>query len=168
MALGLTPQQIIDKDSHPLLRISEKWLRVELSRAAEVQNGYAFSSSYFNHSEGLPLIRIRDINRPDTENLYSGEYSDEFIVLKNDILIGMDGDFNVSKWPGQKGLLNQRVCRLIFTSEHYDKRFFFICLQPYLNAINEETSAVTVKHLSSKTIKQIPLPLPPSPNSALL
>lgn len=34
-------------------------------------------------------------------------------------------------------------------------------LQPYLNAINAETSSVTVKHLSSRTVKEIPLPLPP-------
>ena len=69
MALGLTPQQIIEKDTHPLLRININWLRVNVEDIAIVQNGYAFSSKYFNHSEGLPLIRIRDINREKTENL---------------------------------------------------------------------------------------------------
>jgi len=34
-------------------------------------------------------------------------------------------------------------------------------LQPFLNAINAETSSITVKHLSSKTVEDIPLPLPP-------
>jgi type I restriction enzyme S subunit len=38
-----------------------------------------------------------------------------------------------------------------------------LCLQPYLNAINAETSSVTVKHLSSRTVEEIPLPLPPLP-----
>ncbi|MBK6933444.1 MAG: restriction endonuclease subunit S [Saprospirales bacterium] len=132
---------------------------------AKIQNGFAFSSNYFNHTDGVPLIRIRDINKPETENLYSGEYSEEFIVNNKDILIGMDGDFNVSKWPGKKGLLNQRVCRLIFNAVYYDKEFLFICLQPYLNAINEETSAVTVKHLSSRSINDIPVP-PRSPPRA--
>jgi type I restriction enzyme S subunit len=163
MALGLTPQQIIDKNTYPLLRISERWERIELKYLAKIQNGFAFSSNYFNHTDGVPLIRIRDINKPETENLYSGEYSEEFIVNNKDILIGMDGDFNVSKWPGKKGLLNQRVCRLIFNAVYYDKEFLFICLQPYLNAINEETSAVTVKHLSSRSINDIPVPLAPLP-----
>ena len=36
-------------------------------------------------------------------------------------------------------------------------------MQPYLNAINQETSSVTVKHLSSRTIEEIPLPFPPLP-----
>jgi len=163
MALGLTPQQIIEKKKHPLLNIDLNWKRVCIKDLAIVQNGYAFSSKFFNHNTGLPLIRIRDIKKVETENLFSGEYKEEFIVRKNDILIGMDGDFNASKWPGKKGLLNQRVCRLLFGSELYEKEFLYICLQPYLNAINEETSSVTVKHLSSKTIKDIPLPLPPLP-----
>lgn len=111
----------------------------------------------------MPLIRIRDIAREETDNLYAGDYADEYVVGTNDILVGMDGDFNVSKWPGKKGLLNQRVCRLTLHSKYYDKEFYYYCLQPYLDAINAETSAVTVKHLSSKTIKSIPLPLPPLP-----
>jgi len=163
MALGLTIEQIIDKKTHPLLEISDRWLRVKVESLATVQNGYAFKSKYFNHTEGVPLIRIRDIKSTTTENLYSGEFQDEFVVRRNDILIGMDGDFNASKWPGERGLLNQRVCRIKFDSNYYDKNFFFYCLQPYLNAIHQETSAVTVKHLSSKTIKSILLPLPPLP-----
>jgi type I restriction enzyme S subunit len=50
---------------------------------------------------------------------------------------------------------------LTVTSQHIDERFFFLCLQPYLNAINAETSSITVKHLSSRTVEAIPLPLPP-------
>ncbi len=163
MALGLTPEQIIAKNTHPLLRISKRWSRVKMKHIAFVQNGYAYSSKYFNHDEGLPLIRIRDIDKTRTENLYSGDYSEEYIVNNQDILIGMDGDFKVSKWPGKKGLLNQRVCKINHYSKLYNRGFLFLCLQPYLNAINEETSSITVKHLSSKTINEIPLPLPPLP-----
>ncbi|MCH2231660.1 MAG: restriction endonuclease subunit S [Crocinitomicaceae bacterium] len=163
MALGLTPYQIIEKGTHPQLVIADEWERVELKNIASVQNGFAFSSKLFSRTEGLPLIRIRDIFSSDTENLYTGEYNEDFIVTKGDILIGMDGDFKVSKWPGNKGLLNQRVCRIHFDSNHYEKEFLFICIQPYLNAIHSETSAVTVKHLSSRTINDIPFPLPPLP-----
>lgn len=161
MALGLTPYQIIEKGTHPQLVIADDWERVELKYIATVQNGFAFSSKLFNNNEGLPLIRIRDIFSSETQNLYSGEYKDEFLVSKGDILIGMDGDFKVSKWPGKKGLLNQRVCRILFNSNNYEKDFLFLCIQPYLNAIHSETSAVTVKHLSSRTINNIPFPLPP-------
>lgn len=163
MALGLTPKQIIEKNKYPLLNICKDWERVLLGNIIEIQNGYAFSSVYFTREEGVPLIRIRDIADKQTENYFNGEYSDDFVVLKGDFLIGMDGDFKLSKWPGERGLLNQRVCRLRNESELYNKQFLFFVLQPYLNAIHSETSSVTVKHLSSRTIADIPIPLPPLP-----
>lgn len=163
MALGLTPKQIIEKNKYPLLNICSNWERVLLGNIIEIQNGYAFSSINFTREEGVPLIRIRDIADEQTENYFNGEYSDDFLVQKGDFLIGMDGDFKLSKWPGERGLLNQRVCRLRNESKLYNKQFLFFVLQPYLNAIHSETSSVTVKHLSSRTIADIPIPLPPVP-----
>ncbi|OFY96827.1 MAG: hypothetical protein A3K10_14590, partial [Bacteroidetes bacterium RIFCSPLOWO2_12_FULL_31_6] len=92
-----------------------------------------------------------------------GKYYDDFIVRKGDVLIGMDGDFKAAIWKGEDALLNQRVCRIVPNNKAFDAKFLFLCLQPYLNAINEETSSVTVKHLSSRTIEEIPLPFPPLP-----
>jgi type I restriction enzyme S subunit len=74
----------------------------------------------------------------------------------------MDGDFNCARWRGPRGLLNQRVCRVILTSSDvYLPRLLDYALPGYLKAINDLTSSVTVKHLSSKSIAEIPLPLPP-------
>ncbi len=123
MSLGLTPQQIIDKDTHPMLRISKNWTRIELQLVADIQNGYAFSSNEFSKDSGLPLIRIRDILKPETEDYYTGSYPEEFLVDKGDILIGMDGDFNASVWKGPRGLLNQRVCRVLPKSKNYFDKF---------------------------------------------
>jgi type I restriction enzyme S subunit len=161
MALSLSPKEIIDSGNYPLLIKAKHWERIKIELIAEVQNGFAFSSEHFSLKEGMPLIRIRDILRSRTEHFYLGDYNELFLVLQNDILIGMDGDFNVSRWKGPVGLLNQRVCRIKLNTNLYDDKFLFLCLQPYLNAINSETSSVTVKHLSSRTIQETPLPLPP-------
>ena len=163
MALGLTPRDIIDSGRHPLLECSMEWERIELKEIAEVQNGSAFKSEYFNHDEGLPLIRIRDVWKNKTEELYSGEYEDEYLVYPGDILIGMDGDFSAAYWKGKPGLLNRRVCRVKNIDDSYSEKFLYYLLQLYLNAIHAETSAVTVNHLSSRTIQSIPLPNPPLP-----
>ncbi len=161
MALGLRPLEIVAKGTYPLLAKANHWERVTLSDVANVQNGFAFKSSYFDADTGIPLIRIRDISREQTEHRYWGEFDDQYLVNNGDILIGMDGDFVASKWAGEKAILNQRVCKVTLTSDLFDEGFLYLCLQPYLNAINAETSSVTVKHLSSKTIEEIPLPLPP-------
>ncbi|SFD43822.1 type I restriction enzyme, S subunit [Thiohalospira halophila DSM 15071] len=161
MALGLTPQQIVDSGEHPLLVKADRWERVFLKEIASVQNGAAFSSAYFTDNEGLPLIRIRDVGQRETENFYNGPYSSEYVVNSGDLLIGMDGDFRCAFWNGGKALLNQRVCRVRLESYLMEEKFLYFCLQPYLDAIHAHTSSVTVKHLSSRTVENIPLPLPP-------
>lgn len=163
MALSLKPIQIVDKNNYQLLVKAPHWERVFLKYVAEVHNGFAFESKFFTKNKGIPLIRIRDISKEDTENYYDGDYQENYLVNKGDILIGMDGDFNVAIWQGKQGLLNQRVCRIKIFSIFYSEKFLFLCLQPYLKAINTETSSVTVKHLSSQTVEDIPLPLPPLP-----
>ncbi|WP_273151239.1 restriction endonuclease subunit S, partial [Methylophaga thiooxydans] len=161
MALGLSPLEIVNKGKYPLLSKAEHWERVNLSEIADVQNGFAFKSKCFSDTRGIPLVRIRDITKDSTEHNYTGEFSKDYLLKNGDLLVGMDGDFLASKWRGNKALLNQRVCRIKPKSPFYDERFLFLVLQPYLNAVNEETSSVTVKHLSSKTIEDLPLPLPP-------
>ncbi|MBM7331590.1 restriction endonuclease subunit S, partial [Agrobacterium sp. S2] len=83
------------------------------------------------------------------------------IVEPGALLVGMDGDFNAATWHGPTGLLNQRVCRIDVDSERYDRRFLEYALQGYLDAIWKATSSTTVKHLSSRSIADIPLPNPP-------
>ncbi|MEV6692951.1 restriction endonuclease subunit S [Micromonospora sp. NPDC051196] len=154
--------EVIERSESELLAKHASWQRVPLGWVASVQNGAAFSSKCFNKErKGLPLIRIRDVGRSTTETYYSGDFDDRYIVRSGDILVGMDGDFRVAFWRGPTGLLNQRVCRISVRSDWYDPRFLVMVLQPYLDAINSRTSSVTVKHLSSRTIEDIPLPLPP-------
>ncbi len=161
MALSLKPLEIVEKNEYPLLIKASHWGRVYLKEVAKIQNGFAFKSSLFSRDKGMPLIRIRDINNKNTESYYLGEYDEEYLINYGDLLIGLDGDFNAAIWKGGQGLLNQRICRVKCFSNLYSDKFLFLCLQPYLNAINAETSSVTVKHLSSQTVEEIPLPLPP-------
>ena len=73
----------------------------------------------------------------------------------------MDGNFNCRTWSGSDALLNQRVCKINCVKGDYSDRLLAHVLPGYLKLINDHTSAVTVKHLSSRDIEDIPLPLPP-------
>lgn len=144
-----------------LLAANSTWTRVRLGEVISVQNGAPFSSKLFNtRGDGVPLIRIRDVGKPSASTWYSGDFEEEYLVADGDILVGMDGDFRVSKWQGGRALLNQRVCRLIPDINRLDPNFLFFHLPAWLDVIWEFTSAVTVKHLSSRTIQDIPFPLP--------
>lgn len=161
MAFTRSIDELIKNDKTGLLGKHPSWKRVKLSLIASILNGAPFESSKFSLSEGTPLIRIRDLLTGSTETFYTGEYQDTYLINKGDLLVGMDGDFNSCLWKGATGLLNQRVCKVTIETELYDKKFVNLLLPGYLTSINEHTSSVTVKHLSSKTIGDIDLPLPP-------
>jgi type I restriction enzyme S subunit len=161
MALTIPVSEIIETSDNYLLAKDETWERVLLGDVATVQNGFAFKSSQFTKGDGVPLIRIRDVGKDMSDTNYDGKYDPIFLIEAGDLLIGMDGDFNCARWQGVPSLLNQRVCRVILTTDIITPKWLDYTLPPYLKAINEVTSSVTVKHLSSQTIKEIPLPLPP-------
>lgn len=142
--------------------INSKFHQVKLGELVDLLNGYAFKSSKFNNNGiGLPIIRIRDINSGYTKTFYEGSYDDKYLVKNGDLLIGMDGDFKISLWNHGSALLNQRVCK-IHNFRNVDKRFLLFMMQKALDVIHADTYALTVKHLSSKQIEDINIPLPPT------
>ncbi|TWI10321.1 restriction endonuclease subunit S [Aerolutibacter ruishenii] len=161
MAFTAKIADLIAEDRTGLLTKHESWERVPLSEVASILNGAPFDSAMFNSTGGLPLARIRDVMAGRTSTYYTGEYEDAYLLGQGDLLVGMDGDFNTGYWGAQIALLNQRVCKLTPTSELYDKALLGYVLPGYLAAINANTPSITVKHLSSKTIGEIELPLPP-------
>lgn len=137
------------------------WKLKPLGENLIIQNGYAFDSKKFNtKGNGFPIIRIRNLKKGDTNLFFDGRIKEDFIVDKDDLLIGMDGEFVCYRWKGKKALLNQRVCRLKSFSEELLPKFVFYGINKYLKEIEENTPYVTVKHLSSKQIKNINFPIP--------
>ncbi len=133
---------------------------VKLNELITIQSGFAFDSSKFNESQGFPLIRIRNIKKGFTDTLYDGEILREYVVKNGDLLIGMDGEFNCGIWNGNEALLNQRVCRITNYKDTI-RDYVFYNIKHKLKEIEDETFAVTVKHISSKQILNIEIPLPP-------
>lgn len=163
MSLVIPLEELFNDDLRKgLTSKHSSWGVVPLDLVMRIQNGYPYDSKRFNSlNVGMPLIRIRDVKGGKRDTFYAGEYADEFVVKKGDLLIGMDGDFNSALWDGEASLLNQRVCRLFPNEEFLLKKFIYYGVGGYLDVINQNTSSVTVKHLSSRDILKIPFPLPP-------
>ena len=137
------------------------WETIEVGRVCRIENGCPFESAFFNAKEGLPLIRIRDVHSGQSETLYSGPYEEKYVVNDGDLLVGMDGEFRVRKWRAGKGLLNQRVCRLVPDEQQIDKDFVYFSVGIPLKKIEDFTPYTTVKHISATQIRAIVLPHPP-------
>jgi len=163
MSFSASVDKLVEASSSPLVCAAPWWGRIPLGCVAEILNGYPWKSAFFNDQGGVPVIRIRDVNSGTTDTLYRGKVEDGYWIEDGDVLIGMDGDFNSGIWAGGRALLNQRVCRIGPNEQFYLRDFMAHVLPGYLQLINNETHSITVRHLSSKTLAEIPLPLPPLP-----
>lgn len=147
-------------------KVPHNWCWIELGKLASMKSGFPFDSKRFTRSKSTntrPLIRIRDVVNGATETYTDQECPKEYVIKKGEILIGMDGDFNVGKWQSEDALLNQRVCCIQSCSSLYLDDFLFYYLPDPLKKINDATPSVTVKHLSTKTLAITPVPVPPLP-----
>lgn len=126
-----------------------------------IDYGYPFTSSMFtDDSSYIPIIRIRDVKPGKASTYYMGNYSKEYIVKRGDILVGMDGEFNLEKWNDIDSLLNQRVARITEMPSKSTKGYLYHILGPIFKKIEREISGGSVKHLSVKIINTISIPLP--------
>ena len=134
-----------------------------LAAVADVLYGAAFRSALFNtDGEGLPVIRIRDVLRGYSETFYSGEYEQKYVISDGDMLLGMDGNFNLRLWSGGKALLNQRVCRISTKDDAVVLNGFLrYWLQPVFKSYEGAISHTTVAHMSARVINRLRIPVPP-------
>lgn len=135
--------------------------KVKLGEVADILSGYAFKSTQFNtEKRGLPLIRIRDVERGFSDTYFEGDFAEEYLVHNGDLLITMDGSFILKKWDGGEALLNQRVCKLIIRDNRVEEDYISWIVPKYLKEIEDKTPFVTVKHLSVAKINEISFELP--------
>ena len=163
-----TAKELLDKHNisfvtgHDSFDIPDTWCWVLLQDIATFLYGFPFNSEQFNDTRiGMPIIRIRDII-----NGYSKTYSDEecderYRIKRGDMLIGMDGNFQVSFWNSEDGWLNQRVCKISTVDTILNQSFLFYYLPIVLAEINGTVSFSTVKHLSAKILNAMAIPVPP-------
>ena len=133
----------------------------KLVAVSDVLYGYPFESSQFSEdSTYMPLIRIRDVKPAKASTYYSGEFNEAYRIKKGDILVGMDGEFNLGKWDDRDGLLNQRVLKLKGKDGYSIDGYLFHYMGPVFKKIEKETAGGSVKHLSAKVINSILIPIP--------
>lgn len=130
-----------------------------LNDTVNVISGFPFDSDKFNaDGVGIPLIRIRDIQRGYSETFTTEVFDEQYRIKIGELLIGMDGMFDIARWQSNEAALNQRVCCLRMKGSENDT-FIQYLVQPILKHIENGTNATTVKHISTKQINGIRVPI---------
>jgi type I restriction enzyme S subunit len=126
-------------------------------------SGFPFGSEYFNGEKGVRLIRIRDLLGGDDNVIYfSGPFDHKWLIVEGDVLIGMDGDFNIVRWKSEPALLNQRILKVEGRqNSRITHDYFYYWCAPRLLEIHARTAATTVKHLSVRDLERAVGDFPP-------
>ena len=137
--------------------IPEEWNVANVFDELSVQYGFPFSTELFTEEPtNIPIVRIRDILE-NSFSAYSEEKVDEkYKLQKQDLVIGMDGNFHMNYWNDNVSYLNQRSVRLRAKSKStvsimqvkYD-------IEPYIKAKELRAKGSTVGHLSDKDLKEL-------------
>lgn len=140
--------------------VPEGWEKKKLVDMADVQYGYAFDGKLFNsNSEGMPILRIRNIPDGITSDYTTEEAQDCYIVHNGDIVVGMDGIFHINSWSGGDAYLVQRACSFR-PKEECMKGFIFQAIQEPIKFFEKTLVGATVAHLGKKHIDSIELCIP--------
>ena len=124
-----------------------------------VLSGFPLDSNLFSNTDGFPMIRIRDITSGNIETYYTGTFPLQYLITSGDLLVGMDGNYNVRLWNNIDAVLNQRCCK-ITENQNFVRKYLYYMLPLYLKRINDVTFGTTVKHLSVPELHEAVLPTP--------
>ena len=137
--------------------IPQGWTVANIFDELSVQYGFPFSTDLFTEEPtNIPVVRIRDILK-NSVSAYSREEADEkYKLQKQDLLIGMDGNFHMNFWNDNVSYLNQRSVRLRTnpnsTVSILQARYDIV---PYIKAKELRAKGSTVGHLSDKDLKEL-------------
>jgi type I restriction-modification system DNA methylase subunit len=143
----------------------------KISEIFDFQDGYAFPSSvYTSNSTDIKLIRIQDVNQksvPKTVRIpkkFKFPNKDKFVVKNGDYLLSLSGaaGFNLIKWSGEKGYLNQRISKINLketVTESFIDGFEEILIDQVHSELNSLGKGAN-NNLSRKDILDIVLKLP--------
>lgn len=141
--------------------IPKGWEVVKLSRMADFLFGYPFDSSRFNsNGEGRRIVRIRNVKDGYSNDFTTEEAPSEYIIRNGDLLIGMDGYFDMNIWVGGDAYLVQRSCRVKAKDgiyQGYVRRF----IAPPIKQLEKTLLGATVAHLGKTHLDDIDIVVPP-------
>lgn len=145
-------------------KIPVEWEVKPLGEVCDFINGRGFKPHEWK-DEGLPIIRIQNLNGSNIFNYYSGEYAKKILINPQDLLFAWSGSrgtsFGPHIWNGPVGLLNYHTWKIEITSKVY-KDYLHKALQKITKEIEDNAhGASALVHMQKAYIVDYKIPFPP-------
>jgi type I restriction enzyme S subunit len=140
------------------------WHEASLADLAEYINGRAIKPEECSAGPGMPVIRIKQINDPQTiDDCFCGDNLDEKNIVRNgDLLFSWSATLKTILWQGPAGAINQHIFKVI-PRPGIDKTFLHYLIDNSIPALTEESHGSTMKHIKKSALSAFHLQIPPLP-----
>ena len=140
------------------------WQETSLAELADYINGRAIKSEECSKDQGIPIIRIKQINDPQSiEDRFCGDdLDDKNIVRSGDLLFSWSATLKTILWQGPTGAINQHIFKVL-PRDGIDKIFLYYLIDHSIPALSEESHGSTMKHIKKSALSAFHLQIPPLP-----
>jgi type I restriction enzyme S subunit len=144
--------------------IPQGWEIRSLDEVADYLNGLALQKFPPGNGETLPVIKIAQLRRGDSQGAdrCNTDLPSEYIVADGDVLFSWSGTLEVELWCGGPGALNQHLFKV--TSDKFPKWFYFQWTRHHLEGFRRTAAnkATTMGHIQRKHLKDAKVLVPPA------
>jgi type I restriction enzyme S subunit len=140
--------------------MNKSWNTEVLTDVANFYNGLAFKPSDWA-KEGVPIIRIEQITRPDTTNcdFYRGDFPSINEINYGDVIFSWSATLKVIVWKGNRAVLNQHLFKVEGKGGN-DKYFIAYLLDHIMEKLANASQGSTMKHVTRKALSTFEVKIP--------
>lgn len=172
------PFQDGDFEESELGMIPKGWSVGRIGNLIKIKHGYAFKGEFFSDEGDYILLTPGNFQekgglklKGDKEKYYVGEFPEEYLLKKGDLLVVMTDLSQSSPFLGSPAFItkdnlflhNQRLGKVIINGEHQAQVVFLYHLLNSFTVrehIRQSASGTTVKHTSPDRIYSVPCVIP--------
>jgi len=147
----------------PLGHIPQGWGVRSLDQVADYLNGLALQKYPPGDGETLPVIKIAQLRKGDSEGAdrCNTELAPQYIVEDGDVLFSWSGSLEVELWCGGRGALNQHLFKV--TSSDFPKWFYYLWTLYHLDEFRliAADKATTMGHIQRGHLTAAKVLVPP-------
>lgn len=142
-----------------------EWKDTKLGGLCDLRNGKGLSAAEWSQ-EGLPIIRIQNLNGSRYFNYFAGDAEASWIVEPGTLLFAWAGvrgvSFGPCVWSGPRGVLNQHIFRIL-PHEGINQRWLFETLKVITVEIEKKAHGFKIElvHARKGDITDQPVRVPP-------
>ena len=152
----------------PQIVVDPEWPMVAIGEVCNLINGRAFKPQDWKPADsgGLPIVRIQNLNTPDSNfNYYTGEVQDRYLINQGQLLFSWSGSrgtsFGAHIWNGGKAILNQHIFKVEFDQIRATKMYLLYALNKAVTEVEQNLhGGVGLVHITKGNLEKIQIPVP--------